>query len=131
MVRIGSNHFAICLMAEPKNGPQRRFPFRFEKMWLSHQNLSSSMKDWWNVQVDGSAMFWVAKNLRHVKERVKKWNREIFGDIFVQKSAIQEELVLIHDKVQNEGYLNDIFSKESEVLPKYHNIITREETFWR
>ncbi|XP_059066266.1 uncharacterized protein LOC131857597 [Cryptomeria japonica] len=118
-------------MAEPKIGPRRRFPFRFEKMWLSHPNLSSSVKDWWNVQVDGSAMFQVSKKLRHVKEEVKKWNREVFGDIFVQKFAIQEELGLIQDKDQNEGYVNDNFSKESEVFSKYHKIIAQEETFWR
>ncbi|XP_059066552.1 uncharacterized protein LOC131857829 [Cryptomeria japonica] len=131
IVRIGSDHFPLCLMVEPKNGPRRRFPFRFEKMWLSHPNLSSSMKYWWNVQVDGSCMFWVAKKLRHVKDKAKKWNREVFGDIFIQKSAIQEELGLIRDKVQNEGYVNDNFAKESEVLSKYHKIIAREETFWR
>ncbi|XP_059073804.1 uncharacterized protein LOC131874442 [Cryptomeria japonica] len=118
-------------MAEPKNGLRRRFPFRFEKMWLSHPNLFSSVKDRWNVHLDSSAMFWVAKNLRHVKERVKKWNREVFGDIFVQKFAIQEELVLIQGKYQHEGYVNDNFAKESEALSKYHNIIAREETFWR
>ncbi|XP_059066442.1 uncharacterized protein LOC131857750 [Cryptomeria japonica] len=131
MVRIGSDHLPICLMTEPKTGLRRRFSFRFKKMWLSHPNISNSVKDWWNVQVDGFAMFQVAKKLRHVKERVKKWNREVSGDIFVQKSAIQEELVLIQDKVKHEGYVNDNFSKESEVLSKCLNIISQEETFWR
>lgn len=131
MVRIGLDHFPICLMVEPKNGLRRRFPFRFEKMWLSHPNLFNSMNDWWNDQVGGSTMFQVAKTLRHVKEKVKKWNREVFGDIFIQKSGLQEELSLIQDKVQKEGYVNDNFAKESEVLSKYHKIIAREENFWR
>ncbi|XP_059064706.1 uncharacterized protein LOC131856797 [Cryptomeria japonica] len=89
------------------------------------------MKDWRNVQVDGYAMFRVAKTLRHVKEKVKKWNREVFGDIFIQKFALQEEMSLIQDKVQNEGYVNNNFANESEVLSKYHKIIAQEETFWR
>ncbi|XP_059066199.1 uncharacterized protein LOC131857544 [Cryptomeria japonica] len=52
-------------LIQPKHGSRRRFPFRFEKMCLSHPNLSTSVKDWWNVQVDDSVMFWVAKKLRY------------------------------------------------------------------
>lgn len=82
-------------MAKPKGGRRRKFPFRFEKMWLTHPSLLNYVKEWWNVQVEGTAMFHIAKKLRIVKDKVRKWIKETFGDIFLMKVALQLELNII------------------------------------
>ncbi|XP_057873436.2 uncharacterized protein LOC131079489 [Cryptomeria japonica] len=104
LIRVGSDHFPINFVVEPKGGRRRKFPFRFEKMWLSHPSLLNCVNEWWNVQVEGTDMFRIAKKLRIVKDK---------------------------DKIQREGYANDNFGKESGILSKYHSIIAREEIFWR
>ncbi|XP_057828258.1 uncharacterized protein LOC131039491 [Cryptomeria japonica] len=109
MIRVDSDHYLISFMVEPKG----------------------SVKEWWSVQIDGTSIFRIAKKLRFVKEMVKKWNKEIFVDIFLQKSTLQVELNLIWDKILKEGYVGDNFAKESDVLTKCHSIIAREEIFWR
>lgn len=128
--KIRSDHFPISFLVEPKGG-KRKFPFRFEKMWLSHPSLYSSIKSWWYVEIDGTALFCIAKKLKVAKEKDRKWNKETFVDIYMIKYSLQSELNLIQDQIKREGYVGDNFSKESEILSKYHNIISREEIFWK
>lgn len=40
-------------------------------------------------------MFCIAKKLRIVKDKVRKWNKETFGDIFLMKASLQLELNII------------------------------------
>lgn len=50
---------------------KRNYPFRFEKMWLSHPLLEDGIMQWWNIHVVGFAMFRVAKKLRFVKDMLE------------------------------------------------------------
>ena len=62
-------------------------------MWILHPSLENLIKEWWSVKVEGTAMFKVAKKLRNVKDNMKRWNRETFGNIFESKRRILEELM--------------------------------------
>ncbi|XP_059068325.1 uncharacterized protein LOC131858874 [Cryptomeria japonica] len=88
MIRVGFDHFPISFVAETKGGRRRKFPFRFEKMWVSHLSFLNCVTEWWNVQFDGTALFRIAKKLRIVKDKVRKWNKEAFDDIFLLKAAL-------------------------------------------
>lgn len=68
--RIGSDHYPISFVAESIKS-NRCFPFRFEKMWISHPSLENSIANWWNINVDGSTMYKVAKKLRNIKDNIK------------------------------------------------------------
>ena len=64
-------------------------PFRFENTWLESEGFSDLIKAWWEeVQVPGFASFIVVIKLKYIKERLKIWNREVFGDIKIQKHKI-------------------------------------------
>jgi hypothetical protein len=39
----------------------------------------------WEIKINGSLMYRIAKNLDFVKNNLKKWNRESFGHIFAPK----------------------------------------------
>ncbi|XP_057844038.2 uncharacterized protein LOC131053448 [Cryptomeria japonica] len=128
--RVRSDHFPISFVVDAIAG-KRNFPFRFENMWLSHPSLEYYIRQWWNISMDGSVMFKVAKKLRFVKDNVKRCNREVFGDLFASKTAIQCDLKEIHDKIQAKGYPSVSLEMENEILRKYHDIIAREEVFWK
>ena len=75
-----SYHFPICL----ENGllQKGRIPFKFENMWLKVKGFRDLIKRWWEeARVEGYASFVVAKKLKVIKAEIKKWNREVFGDI--------------------------------------------------
>ena len=48
------------------------FPFRFEKMWLDHPGLRLKINEWWGIDVEGTAMYKVAKKFRYIKSKIYK-----------------------------------------------------------
>ena len=71
-----SDHWPICL----EWGHLGEFinrPFRFEKLWLHHQDFHRLMKEWWEncLAIEGSCMFVFQHKLKHIKKCVKKWNK--------------------------------------------------------
>ncbi|XP_059076156.1 uncharacterized protein LOC131875586 [Cryptomeria japonica] len=128
--RIGSDHFPVIFVAD-NTIAKRNFMFRFERMWLDHPNLVQSIEKWWSIDVKGTALYRIAKKLRNVKDNIKKWNKEVFGDLFSVKTKTQMELKEMQDKIQMSGYNEVSISEENEVLVKYHKIIRREEEFWK
>ncbi len=129
-VRVGSDHYPIFFSAD-QCFFKKNFPFRFEKMWTLHPNLESLIQEWWNINVEGTALFRVAAKLKNVKKSIKFWNKTTFGNIFENKNKIVEELKDIQDKIQADGYELVSREEESDKLVELHDIITKEEMFWR
>jgi len=46
--------------------------------------FGTRVQDWWNhFEVDGHASFMIIRKLGLLKEELKKWNKEVFGDVTV------------------------------------------------
>ena len=79
--KVGSDHFPLFLNVF-KTCSKKNFPFRFEKMWMQHPQFAGKLEEWWNIKIDGSALFRVTSKLKNVKKNVKFWNKNCFGNIF-------------------------------------------------
>lgn len=79
--RIGSDHSPLSLSLVPLSS-KKKFPFYFEKMWLSHPDIKQQVVSRWDIQVNGTTMFRIVKKLRNVKSWIRIWNKEDFGNIF-------------------------------------------------
>ncbi len=55
LIHVGLDHSLISLILNPLY-KKKAFPFRFEKMWAAHPNLIDKIKEWWNIDVGGTAM---------------------------------------------------------------------------
>lgn len=81
---IGSDHWPIKLeiAVNPQN---KKRPFRFEAFRLTDPNFTDKMKTWWqesNTGMEGrNKMNTFQIRLKDLKGKVKKWNREEFGNI--------------------------------------------------
>lgn len=100
-------------------------------MWMQHPQFESKLAEWWNIDVDGTALFRVVSKLRNVKKEVELWNKKCFGNIFERKESIKDDIQTIQDKIQKEGYSPDLVREENEKLVQYHDIVTKEEIYWR
>ena len=97
-----SDHFPISL--ETTRLERGRTPFKFENMWLEVEGFSDLIKEWWGeLQVDGFASYIVATKLKFVKEKLKKWNRDVFGDIKTQKYNLLEIINSLDVKEETSG----------------------------
>ncbi|XP_057856257.1 uncharacterized protein LOC131065688 [Cryptomeria japonica] len=97
----------------------------------TQMTIREVIEKWWSIDVKGTSMNRIAKKLRNVKDTIKKWNKEVFKDLFAAKMKTQLELKEMQDKIQMSGYNEVSLREENEVLVKYHKIIRREEEFWK
>ena len=68
------------------------------------------MKEWWEscLAIEGSCMFVFQQKLKHIKECLKKWNRESFGNIFQEKKHLEQQIEEIQIKAMSEGYMEEV-----------------------
>lgn len=128
--RVGSDHSPISLSVVSLE-PKRNYPFRFEKMWISHPDLLNRISNWWSMEGEGTAMFRVTKKLSNMKWMIKIWNKMDFGHIFQEKEEISDKLSSIHDLIQHDGYNEHNRNIEMSILTNFHNIISKEENLWK
>ena len=68
------------------------------------------MKEWWEScpTIDGSCMFVFQQKLKHIKECIKKSNKESLGNIFQEKKRLEQQIEEIQIKAMSEGYLKEV-----------------------
>eukprot|EP00253_Pinus_taeda_P033628 PITA_33628 len=128
----GSDHWPIQLELEGFDSPKNK-PFRFENIWLSHPDFINNIEKWWaeDLQIQGMNMFILYKRLQRIKFRLKESNKEVFGNIFVEKKAVEAKLEELNQALITMG-----FDKvKSQLVDKHHqeweNLCKQEEIFWR
>lgn len=86
----GSDHWPISLhWYRPGNNTHR--PFHFEAFWLTHPDFHKLISTEWKSfhSPPGSKMFQFQQKLKHLKGKIKHWNRTSFGNIFQGKETIE------------------------------------------
>lgn len=128
----GSDHWTIQLEIKGLDSPRNR-PFRFENIWLAHSDLLSNTKDWWSedLHIQESKMFLLHKRLKHIKSKLKDWNRKEFGNIFVNKKVVESKIQIINQKLIQEGFNYDINEQSEKLHHEWENLCKQEEIFWR
>ena len=81
-----SDHFPIMLAGGGlRRGPT---PFRFENMWLKAEGFIELVRSWWQgIDVRSSASYKLATKMKEIKQKLKVWNREVFGKLECNKFA--------------------------------------------
>ena len=125
-----SDHFLICLeMTRLERG---KTPFKFEKMWLEFEDFLDLIKQWWGeAQLTGFASYIVANKLKLVKEKLKKWNRVVFGDIKTQKYNMLGIINSLDVKEESSGLTSVEIQQRRDAKEDWAKIILMEEISWR
>ncbi|RVW26012.1 LINE-1 retrotransposable element ORF2 protein [Vitis vinifera] len=125
-----SDHFPVLL----EGGSWRRgsVPFRFENMWFKVEGFKDLIRNWWQgTEVRGSASFRLSEKLKKVKQKLKVWNREEFGNLESNKEAAIQQ-VEYWDRVEDERSLSmEESACKKEAKEVYAKWVELEETHWR
>eukprot|EP00253_Pinus_taeda_P026164 PITA_26164 len=69
--------------------------------------------------------------LKELKGRIKKWNKEEFGNIMEDKQKLEKEMESLQQKMIMEGRTEESISKEGVILGKLEERRKQEEVLWR
>ncbi|KAL5844253.1 hypothetical protein ACOSQ4_010211 [Xanthoceras sorbifolium] len=122
--RVNSDHCSILLHLDSPHIPRGTFrPFRFEAMWLNHENFPSLILDKWE-SYEGS----INLKLHMISEYLKNWTKVEFRCIFNNKKGVLARLQGIQNNLSR--YYNKRFVVlEENLLSEYNKIIDQEEIF--
>ena len=125
-----SDHFPIIQVG----GGIRQGPtlFRFENMWLKVEGFKDLIHSWWQgIEVRGSASFKLAAKMKEIKQKLKVWNKEVFGRLDYNKSSALQQ-VDFWDRMESERSLTvEETELKKEAKENYKKWMLLEETHWR
>ena len=75
-------------------------------------------------------MYNFQQNLKGLKAKIKKWNKEEFGNIFLEKRWLEALLWEIQDIQTNEGYSMALKEEERILEAKLEEWEKHEEILW-
>ncbi|XP_038974547.1 uncharacterized protein LOC120105876 [Phoenix dactylifera] len=128
--RIASDH--CPLLVSTAAGSSYQCPFRFEKVWLSIPQSWDIVQGAWGLPVHGDAMQRVSRKLELTKRRLRRWNREVVGDIFRKLEGVEAAIADLQSREDQVGVLSeaDMVSLRG-LLAAHHSILRQHEIFWR
>ena len=73
----------------------------------------------------------VARKLKYLKEKLKVWNREIFGDVKVKKHLLLDSINSLDLKEESSGLSNEELEQRSIAKAECAKVSFMEEISWR
>ncbi|RVW86677.1 LINE-1 reverse transcriptase-like [Vitis vinifera] len=101
-------------------------------MWLRVEGFKELLRSWWQgMVVSGRASYKLASKLKGMKEKLKVWNREVFGNLETNKMAALQQ-VDHWDQVESERRLTEEeFARKKEAKDDYAKWVKMDEIHWR
>eukprot|EP00253_Pinus_taeda_P009736 PITA_09736 len=76
-------------------------------------------------------MFLLHQRLKHLKRRLKKWNKNEFGNIFKAKGEVEKKLQEINQILITKGFTEERKMQADSLQQEWDNRCQQEEIFWR
>jgi hypothetical protein len=106
--------------------------FKFENMWLKSEGFVDRVSSWWaGYEFVGTPSFVLASKLKALKEDLKHWNKETFGDVRLQRHRKMGEILELDVKEGNGGLSSEDQILREELKCEVVRLAHLEETSWR
>jgi hypothetical protein len=132
LLKASSDHWPVQLWVDTIATPKLK-PFRFENFWLSHPDFQEMAHHWWSTveTLMGTKMYCFQQKLKHFKQHVRKWNKEVFGNIFQERKLLEQKLENLQAQFIQAGYTITQQQEENELKRKLEERHKQEEILWR
>ena len=78
--------------------------------------ILTSSSDWWTqARFEGSKIFIFISKLKILKEKILKWNKEHFNNIFNEKTEIEDKLKNLNLEIIKHGMNNESYLLEKKI----------------
>ena len=130
LLRVILDH--CLLLLEASVICQCRSAFKFENMWLQAEGFVDRVQQWWTgCSFTGSPSYILAQKLKALKADLKKWNREVFGDLAFRKKNLLTELMGLDAREESVGLSNEDQHRRIRLKGDIEHLASLEEISWR
>ena len=106
--------------------------FKLENMWLKEAGFADKIHSWWSgYEFIGTSSFVLASKLKALKEDLKKWNRETFGDVHYRKTCRMRDILDLDVKEGREGLSVEEQNLREVLKGEVIQLAHMAETSWR
>ncbi|KAG6644474.1 hypothetical protein CIPAW_08G057000 [Carya illinoinensis] len=128
--KLCSDHFPLLLDCGGLHEGRRYF--KFENMWLKTEEFLDKIRSWWSsYQISGFPNFVLAGKLKNLKNDLRIWNKEIFGNLNDQRENLFQELQRLEDKEVTGALTVNEKERKTVVVAELEKITLMEEISWR
>lgn len=125
LTAITSDYCPILTELVVKGGRQVQKDFRFEPMWLRHEDFPRSINKIWNEsQSHNGSLF---NTLQQLGFSLKEWNQRSFGNVKNIITHLKKDLAHIREAPRSDATT----SKEGEIIQEIEEWLLREEIMWK
>lgn len=122
--RFKSDHRVVLLkLKRVTMQNRRRRPFRFMAAWLTHSDFGQFLKSIWRPNLSWNEQIFSIQN------RLRKWNNQVFGDVFKRKRRLIRRL----DRIAGQlglFYSPHLEEAQNNLWKEYEEVLRHEELIW-
>src|ERR1044072_8256826 len=128
--RSFSDHCPILLRCSAHNwGPK---PFKVLDCWLDNSRLPQFVKENWENQfVGGKKIFVLKEKLKLMKNRLREWNKDVFGNLIEKRKDLLSQLNETDSLIEEEGPSEFLSAQRKEVTFLLWDVSKLQESLCR
>jgi hypothetical protein len=128
--RTLSDHFPILLDCGRIQGGKTSF--QFENMWLKLEGFVERVSTWWESYVfEGNPSFVFSQKLHALKQDLKVWNKEVFGNVGGRKTILMEEINRLDALEELAVLTREGQQKREGCCEELNKVMELDEIYWR
>ncbi|XP_059654845.1 uncharacterized protein LOC132301624 [Cornus florida] len=130
LARPVSDHFPLVLDCGEMRS--RITPFQFKNIQLRADDFQGYVRNWWEgSMIDSFLSYVLARKLRVLKNEIKRWNKEVFGNLEWRKNRAFAEIAHIDRLEGSSGIGEEQTSRRVACQAEITKIAMAEEISWR
>ncbi|KAL2527111.1 Uncharacterized protein Adt_12165 [Abeliophyllum distichum] len=129
--RDTSDHCPILIHCSPPS-IKPKSSFRFQSIWCHHEGLLEIVKQNWDTPLTpySKGLFGFFYKIKRLKNTLKRWNDEVFGNIFEEIKKAEKE-ALAKERTYDSVKSPETREEMHRAYANLNNLLSQEEAFWR
>jgi hypothetical protein len=106
--------------------------FKFENIWLKSEGFMDMVKGWWvGYSFSGPPSRILARKLKALKEDLKLWNKNIYGNVGLKKNWAMGDILRMNEKEFLGTMTPEDHQLREEMKMEVERLAHLEEVSWR
>ncbi|KAL4312838.1 hypothetical protein GQ457_01G036830 [Hibiscus cannabinus] len=124
LLKLGSDHRPIMLRLVEDGATCGNRPFRYLSAWNDHSDFPLFLKSVWVVEKS------FHQNVVNFQNKVRSWNREVFGFIDRRKSRLMARIRGIERALES-SFRPSLVRLEEDLKEELDVVLSQEESIWQ